>query len=102
MPTADCSAQNLLPTDGCQWVEFFVKEMMSASSVDDARARAARVLEILEKSIKDRAAAEVSENYQKVLFDLVWHNVALILVSSTIVRCQLPTRGNHILCLHAS
>ncbi|XP_057527519.1 uncharacterized protein LOC130806452 [Amaranthus tricolor] len=65
VPTADCSAQNLLPTDGCQWVEFFVREMMSASSVDDARARAARVLEILEKSIKDRAAAEVSENYQK-------------------------------------
>lgn len=67
MPTADCSTQNALPTDGSQWVELFVREMMSASSVDDARARAARVLEILEKSIKDRAAAEVSENYQKVL-----------------------------------
>lgn len=63
--TANASAQNNLPTDGTQWVELFVTEMMSATSVDDARGRAAKVLEVLEKSIRTQATAEVAENYQK-------------------------------------
>ena len=37
-----------LRTDGAEWVELFVREMRSAISVDDARARAAKVLEVLE------------------------------------------------------
>lgn len=56
---------NALPADGNGWVELFVREMMSASSMDDARARAARVLEVLEKSIRARAGAEAAENFQK-------------------------------------
>ncbi|KAK9677222.1 hypothetical protein RND81_11G129100 [Saponaria officinalis] len=61
----ETSAQNTLPVDGTQWVELFVREMMSAASVDDARARAARVLETLEKSIRATAGAEAAEKYQR-------------------------------------
>ncbi|KAL2936331.1 Doublesex- and mab-3-related transcription factor A2 [Bienertia sinuspersici] len=65
IPPANSSAQNNLPTDGTQWVELFVTEMMSATSVDDARGRAAKVLEVLEKSIRTQATAETADNYQK-------------------------------------
>ncbi|CAL9052283.1 unnamed protein product [Musa banksii] len=54
-----------LPTDGSEWVELFVREMMSAADIDDARTRASRALEFLEKSIMARAGAEVIENLHK-------------------------------------
>lgn len=59
-------ALNNLPADGAEWIDFFVREMMVATSVDDARARAARILEVLEKSISARARAEVTDALQKV------------------------------------
>ena len=52
--------------DGAEWVNLFVSEMMNATSPDDARARASRVLEILEKSISARAGAEAAQTFQKV------------------------------------
>lgn len=64
-PIANSTAQNSLPKDGNQWVELFVNEMMSSSSVDDARMRAAKVLEVLEKSVREQATAEVADNYRK-------------------------------------
>lgn len=54
-----------LPADGAEWVELFVREMMSATSTDDARVRATRVLESLEKSISAGASAEAAQNFQK-------------------------------------
>lgn len=57
---------NHLPADGAEWIDFFVREMMVATSVDDARARAARMLEVLEKSISERAKAEATDVLQKV------------------------------------
>ncbi|XP_041009500.1 uncharacterized protein LOC121253567 [Juglans microcarpa x Juglans regia] len=48
--------------DATDWVELFVRDMMSASNVDDARARTSRVFEILERSIHARASAKVN-NY---------------------------------------
>ncbi|WOL07982.1 hypothetical protein Cni_G16733 [Canna indica] len=42
---------DVLPTNGSEWVDLFVREMMNASDVDDARARASRAMEFLEKSI---------------------------------------------------
>lgn len=57
--------QNNLPADGAEWVELLVREMMSATSVDDARARATRVLESLEQSISVYAGAKAAENVQK-------------------------------------
>lgn len=62
----DSQVQNNLPVDGAEWVELVVKEMMSATSLDDARFRATRVLGSLEKSISARAGAEASQNFQKV------------------------------------
>ncbi|XP_027344683.1 uncharacterized protein LOC113857130 [Abrus precatorius] len=58
-------ASNNLPADGAEWIDFFVREMMIATSVDDARARAARMLEVLEKSISARATAEATDALQK-------------------------------------
>ncbi|KAK6795527.1 hypothetical protein RDI58_008980 [Solanum bulbocastanum] len=57
--------QNNLPADGAEWVELLVREMMSATSVDDARARATRVLESLERSISVHAGAAAAENVHK-------------------------------------
>ncbi|KAK7349131.1 hypothetical protein VNO77_06246 [Canavalia gladiata] len=58
-------ALNNLPADGAEWIEFFVREMEIATSVDDARARAARMLEVLEKSISARARAGATDALQK-------------------------------------
>ncbi|KAF3637239.1 putative mitogen-activated protein kinase kinase kinase 12-like [Capsicum annuum] len=60
------SVLNNLPVDGAEWVELFVREMMSATSTDDARTRATRVLGSLEKSISDGARAAAAQNFQKV------------------------------------
>lgn len=43
------------PTDGSAWVDIFVQEMMNAMDLDDARCRAARILEAFEKNIVDHA-----------------------------------------------
>ncbi|KAG6718838.1 hypothetical protein I3842_04G173400 [Carya illinoinensis] len=48
--------------DGTDWVELFVREMMTASNVDDARARTSRVLEVLEGSIHAGASAEAVQS----------------------------------------
>lgn len=64
----DPNAKRSFPTDGCEWIELFVQEMMNASNMDDARSRACRALEVLEKSIVRRAAAEASENFTLVCF----------------------------------
>lgn len=62
-PQGDTSTQENRPVDGAEWVELFVGEMMSASNVDDAKARASRALEVLEKSIFARASTEASQNF---------------------------------------
>ncbi|KAM0008204.1 putative ubiquitin system component CUE, UBA-like superfamily [Helianthus debilis subsp. tardiflorus] len=46
------------PVDGADWVDLFVKEMLSASNIDDARTRASRALEMLEKSLYERVTTE--------------------------------------------
>ncbi|KAL3835529.1 hypothetical protein ACJIZ3_010265 [Penstemon smallii] len=57
--------ENNMPIDGAEWVDLFVREMMNATSIDDARSRAASILEILEKSISARASAEATQNFHK-------------------------------------
>jgi len=56
------------PTNGAEWVELFVKEMMNASNMDDAKARASRMLEALEKSICMRTSVETERNFHQVLY----------------------------------
>lgn len=60
--TEDISAPKNHHMDGGEWVELFVQEMMSASDMDDARARASRALESLEKSIIERAGLEAAQS----------------------------------------
>ncbi|KAI7747200.1 hypothetical protein M8C21_007925 [Ambrosia artemisiifolia] len=59
------SASENIPQNGAEWVELFVTEMTSATSIDDARLRAMHVLERLEKSISERAAGDASETVHK-------------------------------------
>jgi hypothetical protein len=51
--------------NGSEWVEVFVREMTNASDIDNARSRASRALEALEKSIIERAGAESTQNMHK-------------------------------------
>ncbi|KAK8550184.1 hypothetical protein V6N13_118707 [Hibiscus sabdariffa] len=60
VPAKEQTAPEVLSMDGSDWVELFVREMMNASNIDDARARASRALEVLEKSIRGQAGAEVA------------------------------------------
>ncbi|KAG8490990.1 hypothetical protein CXB51_014162 [Gossypium anomalum] len=61
------SAPETLPVDGAEWVDLFVGEMMGASSVDDAKARASKLLEVLEKSISENVAKEAAQSFHKAL-----------------------------------
>ncbi|KAK8503417.1 hypothetical protein V6N12_034812 [Hibiscus sabdariffa] len=58
-------ASENLPVDGAAWVDLFVREMVSATSMDDAKARASRLLAVLENSISKRAAEETAQSFQK-------------------------------------
>ncbi|CAK7345402.1 unnamed protein product [Dovyalis caffra] len=64
-PTEDPSVAAHLSMDGAEWVELFVREMTSASNIDDARARASRALEVLEKSICTRAGTEAAKSFHQ-------------------------------------
>ncbi|KAK9037179.1 hypothetical protein V6N11_022100 [Hibiscus sabdariffa] len=66
VPAKEQTAPEVLSMDGSNWVELFVREMMSASNIDDARVRASRALEVLEKSICAQAGAEVAQNFYQV------------------------------------
>ncbi|KAK8581687.1 hypothetical protein V6N13_144699 [Hibiscus sabdariffa] len=65
VPAKEQGAPEVLSMDGSDWVELFVREMLNASNIDDARARASRALEVLEKSIHARAGAEVARNFHQ-------------------------------------
>ncbi|XP_051147701.1 uncharacterized protein LOC127262886 [Andrographis paniculata] len=65
MPMQEPHVQNNLPEDGAEWVNLFVNEMMSATTIDDARCRAANFLESLERTISSRASAEAAQNFHK-------------------------------------
>ncbi|XP_022749650.1 uncharacterized protein LOC111299032 [Durio zibethinus] len=65
VPTKEQTAPEVFSMDGSDWVELFVREMLNASNIDDARARASRALEVLEKSIHARAGAEVAQNFHQ-------------------------------------
>lgn len=71
VPMEEPLFQNNLPADGTEWVDLFVREMMSATNIDDARSRARTVLESLEKSIGTRA--EAAQSCHKVSVDFLHH-----------------------------
>lgn len=75
-----------LPVDGPEWVELLVREMASASSVDDAKARVSRALEALEKSICANATKEAAQNFQKENFVLKQQLEALMQENNILKR----------------
>ncbi|KAL3632945.1 hypothetical protein CASFOL_025929 [Castilleja foliolosa] len=64
-PREEPRVENNLPVDGAEWVELLVQEVLSASNVDDAKARLSRALEALEKSICANATAEAAKSFQE-------------------------------------
>lgn len=54
------------PYDKSEWVELFVREMMNASDIADARVRAFRSFEVFEKSVLQSAGVDAMENLHKV------------------------------------
>ncbi|KAA8541932.1 hypothetical protein F0562_023084 [Nyssa sinensis] len=74
-----------IPVDGAEWVELFVGEMMSATSIDDARSRATRVLESLEKSISARSGAEAAQSFHKENM-MLKEQIELLLRENTILK----------------
>ncbi|TKY48064.1 hypothetical protein E2542_SST25478 [Spatholobus suberectus] len=63
--SGDQPASGNFPADGAEWIDLFVREMTCATSVDDARARAARLLEVLEKSISAHASSGATTPLQR-------------------------------------
>ncbi|TMW88841.1 hypothetical protein EJD97_018008 [Solanum chilense] len=59
------AAKELHMMERTEWVELFVREMTSASNIDDAKARAALALEAFEKSICARATEAATRNFQQ-------------------------------------
>uniref|UniRef100_A0A5B7AIT8 CUE domain-containing protein n=2 Tax=Davidia involucrata TaxID=16924 RepID=A0A5B7AIT8_DAVIN len=84
-PSNNPSVQNHLPVDGAEWVELFVREMMSATSIDDARSRATRVLESLEKSISACAGAGAAQSFHKENM-ILKEQIELLLRENTILK----------------
>jgi len=85
-PCEEQSAPQNPPMDGNDWVELFVREMMSSSNVDDARARASRVLEVLERSICARASTEATQSFHQENMMLKEQVEALIQENSILKR----------------
>ncbi|KAJ4826973.1 hypothetical protein Tsubulata_008841 [Turnera subulata] len=48
---------------GGEWVEFFLKEMLSAASIEDAKSRAARAVEALEQAVAGRTREDAARRY---------------------------------------
>ncbi|XWS70730.1 hypothetical protein CRYUN_Cryun03dG0072900 [Craigia yunnanensis] len=65
VPTKEQTAPEVFSMDGSDWVELFVRDVLNASNIDDARARVSRALEVLEKSIRAHAGAEVAQNFHQ-------------------------------------
>ncbi|XP_031107070.1 uncharacterized protein LOC116011800 [Ipomoea triloba] len=64
-PPKDPSTAKEHLIDSAEWVERFVQEMMISSNVDDAKARASRALEVLERSIYGHAAEAAVQCFQQ-------------------------------------
>ncbi|KAK3011825.1 hypothetical protein RJ639_010490 [Escallonia herrerae] len=81
----DPSIEDNLPVNGTEWVELFVREMTSSTSIDDARSRATKVLESLEKSICQRAGAEAAQNFHKEN-NMLKEQIEVVLRENTILK----------------
>ncbi|KAL8123051.1 uncharacterized protein LOC141717492 [Apium graveolens] len=82
----DNLARDTVQLEGAEWVELLVREMQSATSTDDARSRATRVLESLEKSISARASVEGAQNVHKEIIMLKEQTEVLVRENTILKR----------------
>ncbi|KFK42377.1 hypothetical protein AALP_AA2G248300 [Arabis alpina] len=75
-----------LPTSGDDWVELLVREMAQSTGTDDAKARASRVLEALEKMLSARALEEAGKKFQEEKVAVQQQLEALIKDNSVLKR----------------
>lgn len=59
------STNNPPPLNREEFVDIFVREMMIASDIEDAKARASRALEVLEKSICMHTSVAATQSFQQ-------------------------------------
>ncbi|KAH0450057.1 hypothetical protein IEQ34_020749 [Dendrobium chrysotoxum] len=78
-------ATNNIPKDGSEWVDLLVREIMNSSGIEDARARAFRALDVLEKSIVARANVEATKNFHNESM-ILKEQVKLLLGENTILK----------------
>lgn len=71
--------------DGRKWIDLFVVEMTNATTVADAKTRAARALEALENSITARASVDAAQNFHKENMQLK-EQIELLLRENTILK----------------
>lgn len=62
----DAAAGAALPASADDWVSLLVREVTQSSGTDDAKVRAERVLEALEKTLSARAHEEAGKKFQEV------------------------------------
>ncbi|KAL0906304.1 hypothetical protein M5K25_024787 [Dendrobium thyrsiflorum] len=78
-------ATNNIPKDGSEWVDLLVREIMTSSGIEDARARAFRALDVLEKSIVAWANVEATKNFHNESM-ILKEQVKLLLGENTILK----------------
>lgn len=61
------NSSSTVSLDGRKWIDLFVGEMTNATTVADAKTRAARALEALENSITARVSVDAAQNFHKVI-----------------------------------
>ncbi|XP_038896372.1 uncharacterized protein LOC120084606 [Benincasa hispida] len=71
--------------DGRKWIDLFVVEMMNATTVADAKTRAARALEALENSITAQARVDAAQNFHKENMQLKEH-IEVLVRENTILK----------------
>ncbi|KAL1814468.1 hypothetical protein ACET3Z_017042 [Daucus carota] len=84
--TKDNLTRDTVQLEGAEWVELLLREMQSATSTDDARYRATRVLESLEKSISVRASAEAAQSVHKENIMLKEQNEVIVRENTILKR----------------
>ncbi|XP_060210067.1 uncharacterized protein LOC132636970 isoform X1 [Lycium barbarum] len=104
-PAVNSSAAKVVHMEATEWVELFVGEMMSASNIDDAKARASRALEVLEKSICAHATEATASSFQQENLMLKQQLEALIQENAILKRAvsiqherqkEFEDRGNEL------
>ncbi|CAK9324541.1 unnamed protein product [Citrullus colocynthis] len=79
------SVPSSISLDGRKWIDLFVVEMMNATTVADAKTRAARALEALENSISARAGVDAAQNFHKENMQLK-EQIEVLLRENTILK----------------